>query len=52
VVVFDGDVSVNMLISVETCNNSGVMGNCLFAVLLEFCKKGKASVHIMKAGRE
>jgi len=51
-VVFDGDVRVYMLISAETCSNSGVIGDCLFAVLLELCKKGKVSVHNMKAGRE
>jgi len=51
-VLFDGDISVYMLISVETCSNSGIIGDCLFSVLVEFCKKGKVSVHNMKAGRE
>ena len=41
-VVFNGDLSVYMLISIETCSNSGVVGNCLFAALLgNFVRKVK-----------
>jgi len=41
-VVFEGDLSVYMLISVETCSDSGVIGNCLFALLLgNFIRKVK-----------
>ena len=41
-VVFNSDLSAYMLISAETCSNSGVIGSCLFAVLLgNFARKVK-----------
>jgi hypothetical protein len=42
-VVLDGDLGVYLLVSVETYSNSGVTGNCLFAVLLRnFVRKIKS----------